>query len=243
MNLIYSLILKFRTMKNLSVFLSLFMLISVSLSAQIPPDQDWAQFGRYEEANAGVAVRPLAVLIGDSITDGWDGKDPGFFSENNLVCRGISGQVSSQMLIRFRKDVLDLNPKYAVILAGTNDIACNAGYIAPENILGNIISMCELAKTHKIKPVLCSVTPSARFGWRKSITGVSEKIENLNAMIRKYAEENRIPYVDYHSALKDENGGLPARYSGDGVHPNLEGYKIMETILMESLNMHGRQAK
>ena len=116
MNLIYSLILKFRTMKNLSVFLSLFMLISVSLSAQIPPDQDWAQFGRYEEANAGVAVRPLAVLIGDSITDGWDGKDPGFFSENNLVCRGISGQVSSQMLIRFRKDVLDLNPKYAVIL-------------------------------------------------------------------------------------------------------------------------------
>ena len=139
------------------------------------------------------------------------------------------------MLIRFRQDVIDLHPKYVVILAGTNDIACNTGYIALEDILGNIQSMCELAKAHRIKPVLCSVTPSVQFGWRKSITDVAGKISELNAMIKEYARNSRIPYIDYHSALAAEDGSFPKEFSYDGVHPNLAGYKVMEPLLLRRL--------
>ena len=119
--------------------------------------------------------------------------------------------------------------------AGTNDIAMNNGFIALENVLGNLISMCELAKANRIRPILCSVTPSAGFGWRPEIKDAASRIEKLNGMIKAYAESEKIPYVDYHSALKDENGGLPATYSGDGVHPNLDCYKIMEKIILEYL--------
>lgn len=214
---------------------ALLALTAICASAQIAPDADWAQFGRYASDNEKVTEKPLAVLMGDSITDNWDREDPDFFPENNIVCRGISGQTSSQMLIRFRQDVIELHPKYVVILAGTNDLACNTGYISPENILGNIKSMCELAKAHKIRPVLCSVTPSVQFRWRKSVTGVAEKIAELNGMIKAYAQQNRIPYVDYHSALAAEDGSFPRKYSYDGVHPGLDGYKIMEPLLLSIL--------
>lgn len=214
---------------------TLLALTAICASAQIAPDADWAQFGRYAADNEKVTEKPLAVLMGDSITDNWDREDPDFFPENNIVCRGISGQTSSQMLIRFRQDVIELHPKYVVILAGTNDLACNTGYISPENILGNIKSMCELAKAHKIRPVLCSVTPSVQFRWRKSVTGVAEKIAELNRMIKAYAQQNRIPYVDYHSALAAEDGSFPRKYSYDGVHPGLDGYKIMEPLLLSIL--------
>ena len=109
---------------------------------------DWAQFYRYAEANEKVTERPDAVFMGNSITDGWASQDPEFFKKNNFVGRGISGQTSSEMLVRFRRDVIDLNPRCVVILSGTNDVAQNNGYIAPENTLGNIISMCELAKAN-----------------------------------------------------------------------------------------------
>lgn len=222
-------------MKRTCTLIAAVALAMLPLSAQIPADRDWAQFGRYAAANSEVTSRPLAVLMGDSITDGWDGKDPDFFTDNNIACRGISGQTSSQMLIRFRQDVLDLKPKYVVILAGTNDLARNTGYIAPENIMDNLASMCELARLHKIRPVLCSVTPSIQFGWRKSIENVSGLIESLNKMIEEYARENRIPYVDYHSALRDSDGGMKAGYSDDGVHPTAEAYKVMESVLLPYL--------
>lgn len=196
---------------------------------------DWARFGRYAKANEQVTASPKAVFMGDSITDGWDDNDQGFFTDNGFVCRGISGQTTSEMLVRFRQDVIDLHPRYVVILAGTNDIARNNGYIELDNALGNIISMCELARANKIKPILCSVTPSTGFGWRPDVKDAAYKIEKFNSMIKAYAQAEKIPYVDYHSVLKNENGGLPAEYSGDGVHPNLDCYKVMEKIILEYL--------
>ena len=196
--------------------------------------KDWAKFYRYEQANDTIKTKPRAVFMGDSITDVWAKKDPDFFNVNNLVGRGISGQTTSQMLVRFRRDVLDLAPKYVVILAGTNDIALNNGMITLENILGNLQSMCELAKAHKIKPVLCSVLPADRYRWRKELKPARD-IVKLNEMLKAYAKDAKIKYVDYHSALKDENNALPAKYAADGVHPNLECYKIMEEIILQYL--------
>ena len=203
-------------------------------SATVSYAQDWAMFSRYEEANGEIAVRPRAVFMGDSITDVWALNDPDFFAGNNYVGRGISGQTTSHMLIRFRKDVIDLKPRYVVILAGTNDIAMNNGEISLENIMGNIISMCELAKASRIRPVLCSVLPAAAYSWRPELKP-AEDIVRLNDMIRDYAEDNRIPYVDYHSVLKDENNGLPLKYAADGVHPNMDCYKIMEGMVQRYL--------
>ena len=201
--------------------------------------KDWAQFGRYEKANKEVlatGVRPDAVFMGNSITDGWAGNDPEFFKKNNFVGRGISGQTSSEMLVRFRRDVIDLNPRCVVILSGTNDIAQNNGAIKQENTLSNIISMCELAKANGIKVILCSVTPTSVFGWRKDISP-APLIREMNKLIRAYAEANDIYYLDYHPALTDEKGGLPAKWSHDTCHPNLECYRtVMEPMVCEAIN-------
>lgn len=212
-----------------TLFIMFAMLIGISSSAQ-----DWAKFGRYEAANDTVKVKPRAVFMGDSITDNWAKKDLDFFTSNNYVGRGISGQTTSHMLVRFRRDVVDLHPKYVVIMAGTNDVALNNGEISHENILGNLISMCEIAKANKIKPILCSVLPADRFRWRPQLTP-AEDLVKLNKMIKEYAESAKIPYVDYHSVLKDENNALPEKYAADGVHPNLDCYKIMEEIIVKYL--------
>ena len=196
---------------------------------------DWANYNRYAEANAQVTAAPKAVLMGDSITDGWPFADPEFFSDNNFVGRGISGQVTSQMLLRFRQDVIDLHPKYVVILAGTNDIAENSGKIDMEKTFGNIVSMCEIAKANKIKPVICSVLPVKQYKWRKEVTDCADRIIRLNAMLKEYAEKNKCLYVDYHSAMKDEEIGLPEKWSYDGVHLNGEGYDIIENIILKAL--------
>lgn len=195
---------------------------------------DWANFSRYENANTEVGFKPKAVFMGDSITDNWAAMDTDFFIANDFLGRGISGQTTSHMLVRFRRDVIDHNPKYAVILAGTNDIALNNGKISLENILGNIISMCELAQANKIKPVICSVLPADRYGWRPELKPAAD-IVKLNEMLKAYAESARIQYVDYHSILKDANNGLPAIHAEDGVHPNLSCYKIMEGIILKVL--------
>lgn len=223
---------KLTVMKMKVIIACLMTFVSVSLS--YAQTHDWANFKRYQESNAQVSVKPRAVFMGDSITDNWARMDGEFFSSNNYVGRGISGQTTSHMLVRFRKDVIDLGPKFVVILAGTNDIALNNGYISLENILGNIVSMCELAKANKIKPVLCSVLPAAAYGWRPALKP-AEDIMRLNEMIKDYAKESRIPYVDYHSVLKDENNGLPKLHADDGVHPNIDCYKIMEKIIVEYL--------
>lgn len=217
---------------------ALMCIVAVSSFAQ-DKKKDWAQFGRYEKANTEVLardVRPDVVFMGNSITDGWARVDPEFFESNNFVGRGIGGQTSSEMLVRFRRDVIDLNPKCVVILSGTNDIAQNNGYIKPENTLSNIISMCELAKANGIKVILCSITPTSVFGWRREVNPVP-LIKELNEMIEAYAKENGIYYLNYHPALTDEKGGIPAKWSNDTCHPNLECYRtIMEPMVCEAIN-------
>lgn len=219
---------------NRQIIATAMLLAGITVSAQ-DISKDWAQFGRYAKDNSEVKSSPKAVFMGDSITDGWDNSDASFFSENNFLCRGISGQTTSEMLVRFRQDVISHHPKYVVILAGTNDLARNNGYIAPEHIMDNIKSMCELAKANRIKPILCSLTPVTTYRWRPEIEDPTSKVIELNEMIRAYAEKEHIRYVDYHSALKDENGGFLEKYSGDSVHPNGECYKIMEEIILENL--------
>lgn len=211
----------------------IFSLLLLPLSAQ---HKDWAKFGRFAEANKSVTERPDAVFMGNSITELWAQYDPEFFAKNNFVGRGISGQTTAEMLVRFRQDVIALNPRVVVIMAGINDIALNNGYIAHENILGNIVSMCELAKAHDIKVILCSVTPCAQFRWRKELQP-AEPIRELNKMIRAYAEENKIYYLDYHSALTTEEGGLPEKWTFDGCHLNLECYRaINEPMVCEAID-------
>ncbi|RHJ83561.1 SGNH/GDSL hydrolase family protein [Parabacteroides sp. AM08-6] len=219
-------------MKNIKQIL---MIVACTLATStLFAQNDWAGFNRYDADNKALQTAPKVVFMGNSITEGWWNNDPDFFKVNNYLGRGISGQTSSQMLVRFRTDVINLKPKAVVILAGTNDIAQNTGYIALENILGNIISMAELAKAHKIKVYLCSVLPAYDFGWRKGLEP-APKIVKLNKMIKDYADKNKMTYVDYYSKLVDDRGGLPEKYSQDGVHPTLEGYKVMENIISNAL--------
>ena len=207
------------------------LVMALSLSAQ---QKDWAQFYRYEGKNDSLTTRPDVVFMGNSITDCWVDTVPAFFAENNFVGRGISGQVSSQMLVRFQEDVINLHPKVVVICCGTNDIAQNNGPISLEHILHNIKSMCQLARANKIKPVVCSTLPAKGFKWRPEMKPANDILQ-LNEMIKAYAKENKIPYVDYHSALKDEENGLPKKYSKDGVHPNAQGYAVMESVILPIL--------
>jgi len=216
-------------MKSIAFALLLFSTMSYA--------QDFANFGRYQKQNQEIFsknVAPNSVLMGDSITEGWFSTDPGFFTKNNFVGRGISGQVTSQMLLRFREDVIKLKPKRVIILAGTNDIAENQGPISLDKVFGNIVSMAELAKANNIKVVLCSVLPAYDFPWKKDMQP-ADKVIALNKMIKDYAQKNHITYVDYHSVLKDEKNGLPKEIAEDGIHPNKLGYEKMEAILMKNL--------
>ena len=197
---------------------------------------DWARFSRYAKDNEKITTRPKAVLMGNSITEGWVEKDGQWLTDHNLVGRGISGQVSSQMLVRFRQDVINLHPQCVVIMCGINDIALNQGKISIDNIMGNIISMVELAKANKIKPYLCSVTPAKNIGWRPEVKDTPEQIVALNKLIINYAKEHKITYIDYYSALLADDGvSMIKEYTGDGLHPNLAGYKVMEDILLNAL--------
>lgn len=216
-----------KMIRNLAVILAMML----PLAGQA---QDWAKFGRFEQKNKEVSIKPKAVFMGDSITEGWDNQDPDFFTSNNFLGRGISGQTTSHMLVRFRNDVIKLDPKYVVILAGTNDIAKNNGDITLENVMGNIISMCELAKANRIRPILCAVLPATGFYWRPGVMP-AEDIMKLNEMIKAYADSRKIPFVDYHTALKDSSNGLPKEYAEDGVHPNLQCYKIMEEMILKHI--------
>ncbi len=199
---------------------------------------DWMNYDKYSGADKSLAApRPgehRVVLMGNSITQSWADLDTAFFHENGYVDRGISGQTSAQMLLRFRRDVIDLKPTIVVILAGTDDIAENAGPISLENVMGNIVSMVQLAKANDIKVILCSVLPAYDFPWRKGLEP-AEKIVKLNSMIKSYCEENHIPCVDYYSKMVDERKGLDQKYTKDGVHPNLDGYKVMDALVQTEI--------
>ena len=213
----------------------LLILIGILLSGQSHAQDDWANIGRYAQANSELTVRPKAVFMGDSITQCRYDSDPSFFNDNNFACRGISGQTTSHMLVRMRKDVVNLHPKYVVILAGTNDIAKNNGFIEVDDIYGNIVSMCEIAKANKVKPVICSVLPVKQYKWRPEVTDCAERIIKLNAMLEEYAQASKCIYVDYHSVMKDAENGLPEKWSYDGVHLNGDGYDVIEKIILDIL--------
>jgi lysophospholipase L1-like esterase len=152
-----------------------------------------------------------------------------FFPGKPYVNRGISGQTSPQMLVRFRQDVISLHPKVVVILAGTNDIAENTGKMTLRESAGNIASMSELARANGIRVVLCSVLPASDFWWHKGLAPAS-KIRELNALIKEYAAKNGFVYVDYYSAMVNAEGGLKSEFSPDGVHPNAAGYGVMAPL-------------
>lgn len=199
-------------------------------------NKDWANLTKYESENKAITpTSKKVVLIGDSITEFWKVNNITFFNDNDILNRGISGQTTPQMLLRFRQDVINLKPTTVVILAGINDIAENNGSITLEQIMGNIISMVELAKANNIEVVLCSVLPANAFPWNKKILPADKVIE-LNQMIKTYAQKHKIAYVDYYASMADENKGLLKKYGEDGVHPNVEGYKKMERLLLFFLN-------
>ena len=211
--------------------------LALTLMSTIFSAQDFANYSKYEKDNVKVKSTntvPSAVFMGDSITEGWFSTDPKFFTDHNFVGRGISGQTTSQMLLRFREDVINLKPKKVIILAGTNDIAENSGPISLEKVFGNIVSMAELAKANKIEVVICSVLPAYEFPWRKGIEP-AKKVIALNKVLKNFAQKNHLIYVDYHTPLKDDKNGLPTEIAEDGIHPTKLGYAKMEEILMNVL--------
>jgi len=221
-------------MKHYLLTLALLVLSAGLAGAQQkedPTEKDWARFSYYAGQNATVARKPLAVLFGDSITRGWAKQDPEWLASHGFIGRGIGGQTTMQMLVRYRADVLDLSPDYVVILAGINDIGRNNGYIKVENIFGNIVSMVELARHNGIRPILCTLCPAHEIGWRKSIGDPRPCIDSLNAMITGYAAQKGIPLADYHTAMKTPDGAMQPELRNDAVHPNLAGYKVMEEVL------------
>jgi lysophospholipase L1-like esterase len=218
-------------MKILNLAFTLFALLFL---ASFSSAQDWANTSRFKDENEKLAPpssgEERVVFMGNSITQGWINTDPDFFAGKSYVNRGISGQTTPQMLVRFRPDVINLKPAVVVILAGTNDIAGNTGPSTLEMIMDNLISMAELAKANKIKVVLSSVLPAFDYPWKPGLEP-APKIVKLNEMIKTYAEKNNIVYLDYFSSTVDERKGLKKEYSADGVHPNLAGYKIMEPLV------------
>nr|WP_314867268.1 SGNH/GDSL hydrolase family protein [uncultured Flavobacterium sp.] len=200
--------------------------------------QDWANLAKYETENTLLTPKKSGekriVLMGDSITEFWLQIHPEFFKDKPYIDRGISGQTTSQMLIRFRPDVINLQPDVVVILAGVNDVAGNTGPTTPEKILENIKSMVELAKANAIKVILCAVLPANDFYWRPN-DKAAETIIHLNQLIHSYAKQHNIPYVYYHTAMADAKNGLPKEFSNDGVHPNLKGYQTMEPLLEKAI--------
>jgi lysophospholipase L1-like esterase len=194
---------------------------------------DWANLCRYRADNAARvaanAPAPTAVFMGDSITEGWARTGADFFAANGYVGRGISGQVTAQNLLRFQQDVIALHPKVVHIMIGTNDVAGNAGPTTYENIQNNIVAMVQIARANKIAVVLATIPPSTDFPWRRGMEPAL-KIITMNEWIHDYAKREDIVLVDYHKALANPENGFRADWSGDGVHPNAEGFKIMNPL-------------
>jgi lysophospholipase L1-like esterase len=205
---------------------------------QLASAQDWANLNYYRKANAQLENptenEDRIVFMGNSITEFWKNVHPDFFVGKTYVNRGIGGQTTSQMLLRFRADVVNLHPKVVVFLGGTNDIAGNTGNVTLDMIEDNIFSMIELAKSNDISVVLCSVLPVFDYPWSPG-REPAEKIIELNKALRFYAETHDVTFVDFHSPMKDERNGLRIELGEDGVHPNIAGYLIMEPLVEQAI--------
>ena len=223
------------------VFFAVMIFAGMSVMAQ----QDWANFKRYAESNKEVKTWPQTqrkvVFMGNSITDNWASRHPEFFKENGYVGRGIGGQTTYQMVLRFYEDVIALHPKAVVINGGTNDIAQNNHPYVEDRTFQNIVTMAQMAKHNGIKVILTSITPCERYSW-SDVTDVIAKIKSLNARVQAYAKKNKFQYVDYFSAMADERGAMRPGVSDkrsdgtdEGCHPNLIGYGIMEPLVKAAI--------
>jgi lysophospholipase L1-like esterase len=200
---------------------------------------DFANLARYSDANAKLAPpasgETRVVFMGDSITDAWGHPTGEFFPGKPYVNRGISGQTTPQMLIRFWPDVIALQPKVVVILAGTNDIAGNTGPETPTMVQDNLMAMADIAKANGIRVVMASILPAATYPWQPG-TDPRAEIAALNNWIRDYCDKNQIVYLDYYSAMVDQNQGMKKELTIDGVHPNADGYKVMTPLAQKAID-------
>ena len=197
--------------------------------------RDWAQLGRYRDANAALAGSAIdAVFIGDSITEFWALAQPDRFSAG-IAGRGIGGQTSAQILVRFMPDVIALKPKVVHLLCGGNDLAGNTGPSTPRDYQNNVLAMVALAQANGVKVILGSITPASHFVWAPHIGDPRPRLAELNAWLKALAMERGLIWADYHSALQAADGSLPSRLSPDGVHPNLEGYALMGPVALSAL--------
>ena len=203
--------------------------------------QDWANLKRFQQENSELMLAKAnenrVVFMGNSITEGWLSIRPEFFKNKPYVNRGISGQTTPQMLLRFRQDVIHLKPSTVVLLAGINDIAENTGPSTIEMIANNIVSMAELAKVNHINVIICSVLPANKFPWREGLKP-AEKVIKLNALLQSYSKKHKLAYVDYYSAMVNDSHGLKKELGEDGIHPNKNGYLIMEPILEKAIKKY-----
>jgi lysophospholipase L1-like esterase len=209
------------------------------LYALVPPGHgengDWAFLNAYRKDNAALRPDPLRVVfLGDSITAGWT-REPFIAGNSHYVGRGIGGQTTQQMLVRFRADVIELKPALVHIMGGTNDVAGNNGPESDQDIEGAIESMVQLARANHIKVLLASIPPAEDFGWHRGLNP-APRIRRLNAWIKSYASRSHVGYVDYWSALATETGALKPELSMDGVHPNSQGFKVMEPFAQAAID-------
>lgn len=194
---------------------------------------DWANLCRYRQANGALSSPTRVVFMGDSITENWVKADPRLFKQG-VVGRGISGQTSPQMLLRFFQDVIDLHPQIVHIMAGTNDVAGNTGPTSEKDFQNNLRAMVELARAHHLRVVLASIPPANAFPWRPALRP-AQTIQHLNAWLQQYARDTHSRYIDYYAALNDGHGGLKPSLSNDGVHPNRDGYAVMKALAEEAI--------
>ncbi len=228
-------------MKIFLLACALVMIDATNGNSQTQPDPmrtDWPNLAKYRDANSKLpppgSNENRVVFIGNSITEGWTQYFPTMFAGKPYINRGIGGQTTPQMLIRFRPDVIALEPKVVVILAGINDIAGNTGPSTLEMIEDNLASMTELAQANGIRVVLSSVLPAADFSWRPGMEP-APKVIALNKWIKEYAAKRGAIYVDYHSAMSDANGGMRAGLASDGVHPTEVGYRLMAPLAEQAI--------
>ena len=224
-----------------------YIILSVFLLQFITQDinaQNWSEFantGYYAKANLELKLHSetenRVVFMGNSITEGWVFMRPEFFENRDYINRGIGGQTTPQMLLRFRPDVVDLNPKVVLILAGTNDIAGNTGFTPLETIIGNIKSMAEIANANGIEVVISSILPAIEYLWKPGLNP-APKIISINKELKAYAQQNNFIYLDYFTAMVDDNDGLKVpdyTAADDLVHPNVAGYLNMEKLAEKAI--------
>ena len=214
------------------------VIILICLFSKLAYTQDWGNLNRFKKENSTLMNsdnnEERVVFMGNSITEGWLNFRSDFFKDNPYINRGISGQTTPQMLIRFRQDVIKLKPSVVVILAGINDIAGNTGPSTIEMIADNIISMSEMAQANQIKVIICSVLPAFNFPWSPGLEP-AEKVIKLNELLKSYTKENGLEYADYFTAMVNDVNGLKEELGNDPVHPNASGYIIMEPIIQKAI--------